>query len=665
MSAPASHRPASHRPADYRPDIDGLRAVAVLAVVGFHAGIGFLRGGFVGVDVFFVISGYLISGIILNSLARDRFSVTEFYVRRINRIFPALLLVVTLTLIAGWIVLFPLEFANLGKHALAGSSFISNFVLWRETGYFDTVDKPLLHLWSLAVEEQFYLFWPLVLVIAWKGRWNLGLTVGTIGIASFLINVWAVSRSQNVVDFYFPVTRLWELLAGGLLHATEVRRHWSAPASNRIRSEVSSAVGLTLIVATVGLANESEAWPGWLALLPVAGTVLLIAWGQDSAINRRFLGNKFIVAIGLISYPLYLWHNPIFIFARIINDGPPRLSVRLALALLSVALAAVTYQFLEKPIRFGARKRRSAAIMVPLLACTGIVGLAVYSGDVTARLAPVYRHLIPPWAEQPRAARWTLSGDDLIIPSIPGDSSGAIALVGDSHASHYVPRLERLSQRAGASAPRVMVLTYGQCPPMPGVDHIGSLTDKTRFPCRRFHEKLVDILKQPNVRTVVYSAYWEFYLSNRLLFFLSDRSRARIPESGRATDSVFTLLETEIRGLRSQGKRVFIVLSSPVSRFNDPINMLPRRLPGLPPRQFVRTVNREEIDADTRGVREQLMRIGLHTGAVIVDPIAFLCDLKGCPTMTAGGLPKYVDSQHLRPLYVRDSVTYLDMVFEK
>src|ERR1019366_3027504 len=236
--------------ATYRPDIDGLRGIAVVAVVAFHANAKAFGGGFAGVDVFFVISGYLISGMILPQIEAGAFSFTEFYVRRINRIFPSLIAVLLAAFAIGWTVLVPSEFRQLGTHILGGSTFSSNFILWHEAGYFDSADKPLLHLWALAVEEQFYLLWPLLAWFAWKREWSMRWTVIALIAISFFSNAWGVEHSLGTAAFYSPVTRLWEIMAGALLVRVELTR-----AKNAL-----SLFGVALLVAGIALINRDTLW---------------------------------------------------------------------------------------------------------------------------------------------------------------------------------------------------------------------------------------------------------------------------------------------------------------------------------------------------------------------------------------------------------------------
>jgi len=328
----------------YRPDVDGLRALAVLGVVGFHSFPSRVPGGFTGVDIFFVISGFLISGILLDNLERGNFSFAGFYNRRIKRIFPALLVVFLATYAFGWCALLGDEYKQLGKHIAGGTAFISNFILWNESGYFDNAAaaKPLLHLWSLGVEEQFYALWPITLWLAWKYRLNLlAITIGIAAI-SFAINI-AQASADPAAAFYSPLTRFWEVMLGAILaysilHEQEHkiaalgwkfvaflglsdRRNRPIAVEQRLRT-IQSIVGAMLLSVAVFLVSEKTTFPEW-AVLPTIGTLLIISAGPKAWLNRVVLSNRVLVWLGLISYPLYLWHWPLLSFARIIQGAPP------------------------------------------------------------------------------------------------------------------------------------------------------------------------------------------------------------------------------------------------------------------------------------------------------------------------------------------------------
>ena len=364
----------------YRADIDGLRAIAILSVIIYHAFPRWLPGGFVGVDIFFVISGYLISGIIIGGIQQGRFSFADFYARRVKRIFPALALVLLACLAFSWLAflsgrVFTGTNTLVGKHAAAGAAFIANLVYWRESGYFDAdvTLKPLVHLWSLGVEEQFYIVWPPLLILAHRLRLSLAGTIIVLAIASFALNV-ALVASNPTAAFYLPFTRFWELLAGALLAWRNLRGGLDAPASPKFANAL-SAIGLGCCAAAMVLIDKSRAFPGWWALLPVTSATLMVAAGPQAAINRRLLASPPMVFFGKISYPLYLWHWPLLSFAWIMGDGMPGFPVRVALVLTAILLAWLTTRFVEGPVRFSPLHSRRK-----VQALCGLMGLLVVAG---------------------------------------------------------------------------------------------------------------------------------------------------------------------------------------------------------------------------------------------------------------------------------------------
>ena len=383
----------------YRPDIDGLRAIAVLAVVLFHGFPQTFRGGFIGVDVFFVLSGYLISRIIFEQLNQGTFNFFDFYARRIKRIFPALLLVLVAAYIAGWYTLLADEYGQLGQHIAAGAAFISNFVLWGEAGYFDNSahTKPLLHLWSLGIEEQFYIVWPLLLWLASKLRFPLFALTLILAAFSFYLNVTGI-KSDAVATFYSPQTRIWELLFGsGLAWCALYKKDAFADAvifidkccrrkktivdPVRARTRMANALsclGFILLIYSLIRFNRDLQFPGKWALIPVLGTAFIVAAGPLAWLNTKILSNKVLVWFGLISYPLYLWHWPLLSFAWSVEASPPNLSTRAGLIVLSVALAWLTYRLIERPIRFGKHGGLKASLLVVLMLMLGGVGLGTY-----------------------------------------------------------------------------------------------------------------------------------------------------------------------------------------------------------------------------------------------------------------------------------------------
>lgn len=389
----------------YRPDIDGLRAVAVLSVVAFHAFPPWMRGGFIGVDIFFVISGFLISTIIFENLDKGTFSFVEFYARRIRRIFPALILILVSCLAVGWLILIPEELNQLGKHVAAGAGFLSNFILWAEAGYFDNSaeTKPLLHLWSLGIEEQFYIVWPLLVWCAWKRNVNLLTLALMVAVISFYLNLTEIS-SDPVGTFYSPQTRFWELVCGSTLawltlYKSPFRTHiWmtidgllakaayrsTVVTDGRTLSNFVSALGIAILMYGFWQTNKDVGFPGKWALIPVAGAVLVILAGPQAWINRRFLSARVVVWFGLISFPLYLWHWPLLSFARIVENEIPSRGIRVAAVLLSILLAWLTVKLVERPFRFGHQRASFKAIaLMGIMAIVGGLGFQISKSDFT------------------------------------------------------------------------------------------------------------------------------------------------------------------------------------------------------------------------------------------------------------------------------------------
>mgnify|MGYP000252194055 CR=1 FL=1 len=366
----------------YRPDIDGMRAIAVLSVVLFHAFPSYIKGGFVGVDVFFVISGFLISSIIFEGLKKNNFSLGVFYSRRVNRIFPALLIVLSASWALGWFALFADEFMQLGKHIAGGAAFVSNIVLLKESGYFDNSaeTKILLHLWSLGIEEQFYLIWPLTLWAAWKVRFNTLILIFSVAAVSFWLNISNI-KTDAVSVFYSPQTRFWELQAGSFLAYVTMNKDivlpaWRGTVSQIVRNCLSFA-GIAMLVVAFSLVTKNNAFPGWWALLPTIGSVMIIAAGPHAWLNRTILSHKVVVFIGLISFPLYLWHWPLLTFARIIENGTPPPEISWAAVALSVLLAWLTYRLIETPLKNVGSRAKTVALTA-LMVVMGATGYATY-----------------------------------------------------------------------------------------------------------------------------------------------------------------------------------------------------------------------------------------------------------------------------------------------
>ena len=505
----------------YRGDIDGLRAVAVAAVVLFHAAPSILPGGFVGVDIFFVISGYLITGIILSKLEQGRFSYLEFFGRRVRRIGPALVVVVLASLAIGFFVVSHSEFRALGRQAIAASAFSANILFWLQSGYFDGLadSKPLLHLWSLGVEEQFYLVWPALMTLAvlLGARWWA--VVLSIIVLSFASNVALIGTYPDAV-FYLLPGRLWELGLGGVLARHHGRR---TGAADHARANLKSGLGLALIAVSVSLIDKDSIFPGWLALLPTLGAMLVIDAGPGAWANRHVLASAPFRGIGLISYPIYLWHWPLLVFPVLAGWEGQVWTV--GAVILAVLLAYLTYRYVEVPIRFGRRTgRRSAAFVVPAI----LAGMLLAAG--LGQVAPVWqRHALrlPDWAIKDyhlesvvayREGRCFLTATQTAVDFVADCDGGSgaalprsrplVMLWGDSHAAHLYPGLLAQWQRAEGGFALAQFTASG-CPPIFGV------SVDFRQNCHGVVDGIAGTIARMRPDTVIMAADWCRYANAR------------------------------------------------------------------------------------------------------------------------------------------------------
>jgi peptidoglycan/LPS O-acetylase OafA/YrhL len=639
---------------DYRPDVDGLRAVAVLAVIVFHAFPRLLPGGFVGVDVFFVISGFLISGIILRGLSRGSFSVFEFYGRRIKRIFPALIVMLACVWVLGRTVLLADEFQKLGKHVASGAGFMFNLTLFMDTkAYFGAITSPLIHLWSLGVEEQFYLFWPLFLLTTWKlGKGQFGAIISA-AILSFVLNVVSAS-AHPLADFYLPWNRLWELALGGALAhvqllehthfhgigaALRTRRPWLA---RLFGPNVRGLIGVLLILASCVVINEHRAFPGWWALGPCIGAFLLIAAGPRSWVNHYLLSRPVMVFIGLISYPLYLWHWPLLSLVHTADWRDFTPLVRVVAVAASFVLATLTYKYVERPIRSSPWVLRPAVPLLALMLICLSIGYLTFKKHIPARTIPT------DIARFVRAARepdpFPIDEGYLTLGSGPRQ----VLFLGDSTMAQYYPRIAKILAEHPSNTHRAVFAWRAGCAP----DFELSLAN--REGCRKLLQSAIEYAKDPQVDAIVIEFCWYAY-------FVRILDPDHIGETGplvRGTDQALDNLRQMITGFVNKGKRVFILFELPVDPGFSPLRMIRRT--GLTFRIDARPASRAAIVQTFHPFATTLARIAQDTGAKIIDPMDALCDQTTCPSLTPEGEPIYHDSWHLRKAYIQEHANYLD-----
>jgi peptidoglycan/LPS O-acetylase OafA/YrhL len=643
------------KPLKYRSDIDGLRAVAVLGVVIYHAFPKLIPGGFIGVDIFFVISGYLISGILYKGHNRGNFSPSgfflEFYARRIRRLFPALITMLVITLAYGWMILLPDEFQQLGKHVAAGTLFIQNIVFWQESGYFDTAAslKPLLHLWSLAVEEQFYIFFPLLLILLWRKPRLLVPAMGVLLISTFILNI-VMSVQNSVSDFFLTPYRAWEFLGGSLLawwhydkgHEEEVPPY----------REALSWCGVVLLGLGMAFIHTGDPYPGWRALLPVAGTLLLMEGGRSAWVNRKILSNPAVVWIGLISYPLYLFHWPALSFVHIVKGEDPKVGYIFAALGTSFLLTIATYYLVERPLRHHHSRWVIPSLLAAFLTCAA-AGLLIWKEKIPFRPVPREMSSIPEAVNDKEMLdhwKWTSPLGAKVLLCNAGGKGPQTVILGDSNAQQYAPRLYQLVAGNSSTERGVQYVTSGGTPPIPGV------ANQKVEGCRDLIPTLSQIIsKDPRIDRVVIAAWWHGYFFKDSQYTYQGVSLGNSEARKRALQSLFDL----IQDLRGKNKQVILVTSIPTGRLLDPKHLHARGFTGLYPKKST-TFSKQQFLDTTRGIIQDLKEVGIRSGAEVVDPLDYLCTNGTCIAEDEQGIPIRYDSFHLRPGYVRDHVKYLD-----
>ncbi len=648
---------------NYREDIDGLRAVAVLSVIAYHFCPSFVTGGFVGVDIFFVISGFLISGHITDDLIKGRFSFVDFYVRRTRRIFPALALVLSVTLIIGWFTLLPDELKELGKHAVAGVFFTSNLLLWTEAGYFDRVAefKPLLHLWSLGVEEQFYILWPYILWLCW-GRFSISKVIATLLAASFIANIILVD-ANNIIAFYSPFSRLWELAAGALL-AQMMRISSACGVFKLVNTSIklknlASVAGFCLIFLSISFLRPESIFPGWNAAFPVLGATMIIWSGMSSFTNRLLLINPMMVFIGKISYPLYLWHWPLLAYMRILTSGLPS-NENIAIAVIAcLILAILTTYILEPKFRFGPHGMIKAIGLIFMMFSIAIVGMHVVWSDGYPKRSSMQKshHLMPVEDVSiynnhncSNSREWpyhNLNHEFFCMRSSDRKSIQTTAIIGDSHAyPMYFGFYETIVNNKNE---RLIMVGAPGCPPIYNVE---SFEKGSPHKCLNLMGALLDQIKNDtNVDTVVLVARGPLYISGSGYGNVDKHNRILQNKDSTGFEGNRNLfisgMENTILTMQEADKRVVVVLSPPELGFEpkECFNQRPFNFSG------------KSIENCGVSYQDYLTRSGDYRRAfltlsqeiknlTVIDPERIICVKDYCNAYLDGEL-LYSDNNHL------------------
>ncbi|MCA0045999.1 acyltransferase [Mesorhizobium sp. B283B1A] len=591
---------------NYRRDIDGLRAIAVLPVVLFHFGVSAIPGGFTGVDIFFVISGYLISGSLLDDLERGQFSIGRFYWRRARRILPALTFVIVLASIAAWFILLPTDLHEFSLSVIAASTFWSNIYFWKTTNYFsiDAALRPLLHTWSLSVEEQYYIFAPILVYLIYRYASKRWLTILLpIAIGSFAVAVMATTLAPTA-GFYLLPTRIWELALGAMLMLKR------PPAlASRLAMELIGLAGFVLVAAGFLTISESDPFPGYNALLPCVGTALLIYAGTDRAgaegpapIATRVLRFAPLVWVGLISYSLYLVHWPINSFVHYLSLKAIGVPTIVAMTVASFALATFSWKYVEQPFR----QKRAFTAPLPIFAFSATAIALLCAVGLTGALGNGFPQRFPDFStERIRVGDWRNGvcfneGETRIETWNLADCTRTqgfatnVLLWGDSFAAHYVPGLDANAQKVQAN---VIQYTYAGCPPDL------SYFSYARPACTRFNERALSIIRDANVHAVILSGRWSDYQIRG-----------------------FDGLQKTVDRLREMGVKVYVIGQSP---------------------EFVADVQKIAFFATREHAANTSWPMAMDPdinkrvlpfvkGADFIDPLAYLCDAAGCSYADAG-----------------------------
>lgn len=631
----------------YRADIDGLRAVAVLSVLVFHAFPGVLPGGFIGVDIFFVISGYLISTIIVSSLGKNKFGLLEFYGRRIKRIFPGLILVLCAVIGGGWVILFSTEFERLGKHVVGATGFLSNFLLQKESGYFDVSaeTKPLLHLWSLAIEEQFYLIWPLFLMAVHRARLGYFPATVVLGVVSFLANLYFTFGNASK-GFYWPFGRFWELLVGASAALLLLRQ----PVIEKNRRDLFSAVGALLLLIGLIFLNKRTLFPGFSALIPTMGALLMIVAGPGAWINSLVLSRRVLVWVGLISYPLYLWHWPLISMAKI-NFGPVGPWAMGLIMICSFFLAWSTY-VIEQPIRFGKKRFPYATSLLIAMSFLAIAGLFIQStGGLPDRRV---NRIFDKYAGSIKRTERQKDCFDIEYAYKTegkwfcefGQGRPVLFAYGDSHALSLLPALESIASREGI---KILFTGASGCPPLLGVQSLRGEETIRRHNCFQLNDRIARYVDENKIPGVLLIGRWSYYTGN------SSGKEEWNPIAKGDVASFPATIETSRADLEyavdktmaqytAKGVKVFVAEDNPQQPM-DPILAL-RRSKGT-----VESINAWAVSRNEHAVRQNLPNALLNKAVRFygATPISFdsvLCERDSCP-FVEGDQFLYFDDDHL------------------
>jgi peptidoglycan/LPS O-acetylase OafA/YrhL len=637
----------------HRREIDGLRALAVIPVMLFHAGFRLFGGGFVGVDVFFVISGFLITSLIVAEMQADEFSFLSFYERRIRRIFPALFLVIAVSALCAFLIMLPHQLKQFADSVSSVSYFGSNFEFASKSGYFDVnVDElPLLHTWSLAVEEQFYVIFPAFMMLIWRfGSMRIATVFAVFTILSLGIAEWGW-RTHPTQNFFLLPGRMWELFTGSLaaLYLNQYKRQ------NFSYDNLLAGFGLLLIICSIFLFDDSTPFPSFYTLAPVAGTLAIVLFATPHTIVNRLLSTAPMVGIGLISYSAYLWHQPLFSFARIAKLEEPSTTLLLFLCFAAFGLAWMTWRYVEIPFRRRSNFTRAAiftgfATLTVIMFAAGSF-LKTEDGLLARRDARV-KYLAAFAADiDPRRNECLSSNDRVVAPAdacVYGAAKASIAIMGDSHAEALTGELGKALSGRGQG---LRTFAFTACIPFRGLQKIDYSGVAKQSNCEAHNAAVFDYLKlNPEIATVVIASRWAFYFEGSR-FDNGEGGREKgfgFANSLQRQDAVAQVIKSEIKALLALGKKVILVYPVPETGWNVP-DVLAREVAYGVVRDGPLSTSLGVFNARTSGAFKALDAVGALPGLQRIYPSKLLCDSyqRGRCVAEFDGLPLYFDDDHL------------------
>lgn len=634
---------------NYRTDIDGLRAVAVLSVVLYHIGMPHFPGGYVGVDIFFVISGYLITRIVYTEACAGRFSFARFYERRARRLLPALFVMIAAGFVAAWFVSSPYDLDQYGLSATAALFFVANFHFKDAIDYFnpDAEYHPLLHTWSLAVEEQFYLIFPVLLILALRFN-RVALVVGAVAAISLAASV-QFTKVDPDIAFYLVPFRAWELMAGAAIALGFTPALESRPAREAV-----AAAGLLMIAIAVGVFDDQTAFPGVAALLPAIGAALIIhAGGGGETLVGRGLSLRPMVFVGLISYSLYLWHWPILAFLRLYQASTEITPTQaLPVLVLSMIVAALSWRYVEQPFRRPGKLRRAQVFgwSAAGAAALGLVGLAAHLTEgAPARTSPEYR-LLAAGAQDVEPERFDCVARMPERPPCrigPAGAPADLLLLGDSHAASIVGALRWAENGQGRA---FWLAAHVACPPALGITVVGASREAT---CATHTEAVIRWLEsgEGGVKRVLLAARWAFYFSGILSernadkpfpLILEESPQPNRPDPAANAGLLRSGLERTLERLRAAGIEVYVLGAIPEIGWNVPRKLAVANWRGAAPPQ---APDLSAYDRRNGGANALLRSLSNRYDAHFV-PVGQLFCQPEC-ALARLGRPLYVDADHL------------------